>query len=145
VIFNELSKKKNIIKKGGEFKMNMTIFTRVVGGIVLFLGLMGLMSGETQMFAMNMDLALDLTRIALGFMLLVSTFMSRRAERTVWAIFGIVYLANFVIALISPTMFGMLPHGYGDFDNTLHFVGGVTGLIVAFWPATSMHHTRHAV
>jgi hypothetical protein len=125
--------------------MKLTTLARFVGAFVLLLGIVGLASGETRLFnLMNTDIALDLTRIALGVILLASSYRGVSAEKAAFGLFGIVYLANFLVAFISPTMFGFLPHMYGGLDNLLHLGGGALGLIVAFMPAERTH-ARHAI
>ena len=117
---------------------------RTIGIIVLLLGVIGLVTPNTQIFSMNTDMLLTGTRIALGVILVASSFMGEGAERTAVALFGIVYIANFLTALVSPTMFGFLPHMYGILDNSLHLVGGLLGLFLAFRPAHGTQ-TRHAM
>lgn len=125
--------------------MTTKTITRIIGIIVLALGIGGLFAANTQLFnSMNTDMPLTSLRIILGLMLLISTFMGLREEKIALGIFGIVYLANFFAALVSPTMFNLLPHTFGMLDNTIHLVGGVIGLLLAFWPAPRPQ-TRHAV
>ncbi len=54
--------------------------------------------------------------------------------RNVVGLLGIVYLMVGVLGFASPTMFGLVPHGYTAFDNfLLHlFLGGLS-LAVAWW------------
>jgi hypothetical protein len=38
-----------------------------------------------------------------------------------------------VLGFASPTMFGLIPHGYNAFDDLLHLVLGGLSLAVAWW------------
>jgi hypothetical protein len=43
------------------------------------------------------------------------------------------WLQQNLLGFASPTMFGLVPHGYTAFDNLLHlFLGGLS-LAVAWW------------
>lgn len=121
----------------------MRNLARIVGGFVLILGILGILSGDTQILnAMNVDPMLDMLRLALGVILIASSFMNEKAIRTAFAIFGIAYIANFAIALISPSMFGMLPNNFGIIDNLLHLGGGLLGIAVAMMPAKKTQASR---
>jgi hypothetical protein len=109
----------------------VTTLTRIIGVIVLILGIAGLL----QVMGMNTDMFLTGTRIILGVLLLAASGMGERAERIALALFGIVYIGNFLSAFVSPRMFGLLPHVYGVMDNTVHLVGGIIGLFLALRPA----------
>ena len=53
--------------------------------------------------------------------------------RNVVGLLGIIYLMVGVLGFASPTMFGLIPHGYTAFDNLLHlFLGGLSQA-VAWW------------
>lgn len=105
----------------------------IVGAVVLLLGFFGLAIGEGQfMNVMNIDIMLDLTKIALGAVLIGSAFMDERAAKTAFGIFGVVYLGAFIASLISPTLFGMLPSSVGIVDAILHLGGGLVGVAIAF-------------
>lgn len=122
--------------------MNIRLLARVIGGFVLLLGIFGLIVGETQ-FAntMNTDIMLDVLRMTLGAILIVSSMRSEQAAKMAFAFFGIVYLGNFLMALMSPSMIGLLPHEFGLTDNLLHLVGGLAGLGLAFMPTTKESRT----
>lgn len=118
--------------------MNIRILAKVIGGFVTFLGLAGLLSGENQLLnLMNTDIMLDVMRIVLGGILIAGSYMSDRALKTTYVIFGVIYLGNFIIALMSQSMYGLLPHEFGIVDNTLHLGGGLLALVIAFLPVGS--------
>lgn len=113
--------------------MNIRLLAQVIGAIVLALGIGGLFMGEGQLAQlMNIDLLLDMTRIALGVILIGTTFVNDGAIKSALAVFGIVYLGAFISALVSPTAFGLLPSGLGIADNTIHLLGGLLGIWLAF-------------
>jgi hypothetical protein len=124
--------------------LNTRILAQGTGAFVLLLGGAGLLMGERQVAnLMNINLMLDMTRIALGTILIASSFKDENTMRIAFAIFGIVYLGNFLAALISPNMFGLLPHEYGPVDNILHLGGGILGAFLGFAPG-SMTRARKA-
>jgi hypothetical protein len=91
---------------------------------------------------MNTDIMLDLTRIALGAILIGSSFADEGAVKTAFAIFGLVYLGAFVGSLISPTLFGILPSGVDMIDHILHLGGGILGVALAFVRGESVGERR---
>jgi hypothetical protein len=103
----------------------------VVGG----LGVVGLLAGEGRIGgAININLALDLIRIVLGAWLVLAGLRSPEASKRALEVFGIVYLAFFVIGLFSWNMLGLLPSGIGWADQVIHLAGG----ILALWMAGAM-------
>lgn len=52
--------------------------------------------------------------------------------RMVVGVLGAIYLLVFLLGLFSPTLFGIVPHGYTWLDNAIHLGLGVLGLIVAY-------------
>jgi hypothetical protein len=123
--------------------MNIRVLAQIIGAFVLILGIGGILLGEQQ-FAnmMNTDIMLDMTRIALGAILIVGGMRDEKTARGAFAIFGIVYLMNFFAAIISPNMFGLLPHEFGPLDNLLHLGGGLLGVALAFLPESTFRGTR---
>jgi hypothetical protein len=118
--------------------MNMKILAQAIGGFVLLLGIAGLAMGERQLANMtNIDIMLDITRITLGALLIGSSLMGAKAIRSAFAIFGVAYLGAFLAAIVSPNMFGLLPHEFGPVDNLLHLAGGVLGLGIALLPESA--------
>lgn len=101
-----------------------------IGAIIGLLGIIGLFGGEGRIMAgaMNIDIALDVIRIVLGAWLIYASMRSVEAERMALEIFGIVYLAFFVLGIFSSNLFGLVPDGLGWLDQTIHLVGGIIGL-----------------
>jgi hypothetical protein len=101
-----------------------------IGIIVGLLGVIGLFGGEGRIMAgsMNVDIALDIIRIVLGGWLIIGSMRSVQAERTAMEVFGVAYLAFFILGLFTPTLFGLIPNGFGWLDQTIHLIGGIIGL-----------------
>lgn len=112
--------------------MRITSLAMIIGLFVAALGVIGLVSGEGQILeAMNIDLFLDISRIVLGGMLIWGSATSDYASRVTLGIFAVVYLAAFVVGLISPTLYGLLPNGLAWFDQTLNLIGGIATTAMA--------------
>jgi len=109
--------------------MNITKAALYTGIVVAALGLLGLVMGDGRVAdSMNIDLMLDIARIGLGALLIFASTKSAELSKTAFAIFGIAYLGMFVLGLLSPTLFGMLPAGLGLVDQVLHLGGGALGI-----------------
>lgn len=112
--------------------MKLTNSTRIIGFIVIALGLVGLVSGNTQLAgAMNTDFSLDLIRMALGAYLVFAGFKSVETSRTALTVFGVAYLGMFVTGILSSTLFGLAPHELGWMDQTLHLGGGLIAFFLS--------------
>lgn len=116
--------------KGGE-NMKVTTLAVITGIFVAALGVIGLINGEGRFSdAMNINLMLDLARIALGSMLILGGLRSPESSRNAFGIFGFAYLGMFLLGILSPNLFGILPAGLGWMDQSLHIVGGLAGLFL---------------
>lgn len=124
--------------------MKITTLAVIFGAFVAGLGLVGLMSGEGRIAgeAINVNMLLDVTRIALGAMLVIGGLRSAEAARSAMTFFGFAYLGMFALGLVSPNLFGALPAGLGWIDQLLHSVGGAGALLFS---AQSAHRGRYAV
>jgi len=126
--------------EGGE-NMNITKLALIVGIVVAGLGLLGLISGDGKIAdSMNIDLMLDMARVGLGAILIFASTKSVEISRTAFAIFGVAYLGMFVLGLLSPTLFGMLPSGLGLIDQVLHLGGGALGVYVMMMGSKKIAH-----
>jgi hypothetical protein len=113
--------------------MNKKSIVQSLGAFVFFLGIVGFFMGEGLLSGiMNIDLLLDITRISLGIMLFASSFTTDKYIQIAFMLFGLVYIAHFIIAFLSPTMFGLLPSEYGVIDNVFHITGGLLSLGIAY-------------
>jgi hypothetical protein len=112
--------------------MNTKNYAKYLGTFVLVLGLLGLLMGEGKLAnIMNIDLGLDLVRIVLGVILLGTGFMSKQIAQAGLALFGLAYLGAFIMGMLSPTLFGIVPNGVGPADQMLHLLGGILALLLA--------------
>jgi hypothetical protein len=113
--------------------MKLTTMAIFIGAVVALLGLLGLISGDGRMFGeMNIDLLLDIVRIALGGFLIYGGLKSVELAKTAFFTFGVLYLGMFLVGLIDPQVFGMLPGGLGLIDQALHLVGGIAGVALPY-------------
>ena len=127
-------------KKGGDDMKSATAAINI-GAIVIVLGVTGLVSGDGRIGdSMNIDFMLDMTRIALGAILVIGGLKSVEASQIALNIFAVAYLGMFLLGLISPTLFGLVPSGLGLVDQILHFGGG----ILAIYFAKAYSQTRAA-
>ncbi len=80
---------------------------------------------------LNIDLAEDIVHLATGALLAYAGFAaSEGTARSIVGGLGVIYLLVGVLGFITPTLFGLMPHGYTIADNLLHLVLG--GLGIAF-------------
>ncbi len=118
--------------EGGE-TMKLTAFATTIGAFVLLLGILGLISGEGRMMGeMNIDIVLDISRIALGGFLVYAGLQSAELSRTALMTFGIAYLGMFLVGLLDPTLLGLAPSGLGTIDQILHLGGGIAGVTLPY-------------
>ena len=112
--------------------MNTQSYAKYIGMFVLGLGVLGLLMGEHKIGGvMNVEMGLDLIRIALGGLLIYTGFSSKDPARTGLMVFGVAYLGAFLVSLVDPSMFGLLPLGVGAVDHLLHLGGGIVALALA--------------
>jgi hypothetical protein len=107
---------------------------KVFGFLVLVLGLIGLVAGDKQLLEiLNIDLALDLSRLVLAALLLYVAYVAKtmKAVRTALTVFGLSYLALAVGGIIDAELGGLLPNRLSNFDKVFHLLGGLVALSVA--------------
>ncbi len=109
-------------------------YAQIAGVILLIVGVLGLVIGNTIAGALNSDLLEDVVHLATGAILAYAGFAIRdnATVRTVVGALGVVYLVVGVLGFVSPTLFGLLPSGYTIFDNILHLGLGVISIAVAW-------------
>ena len=116
--------------------MYARLYAKVVGVIIVFLGVGGVLLGEKSLFGvLNIDLAEDVIhRVTGGLRVGVGFRGSERAVRSVVGGLGVVYLLVGVLGFFVPDLFGLLPHGYHTvLDNLIHLSLGVLGVAVGFF------------
>jgi hypothetical protein len=105
-----------------------------MGLVIVLLGIGGLVQGEQPLFGvLNIDFVEDLVHLLTGGLMAYVGFTQRDPEpvRLVVGAVGVVYVLVGVLGFVVPTLFGLLPHGYSVFDNVIHLVLGVLGVLVA--------------
>src|SRR3954466_14862268 len=106
---------------------------KVYAGLILVLGVVGLLAGEKQFLSfLNVDLALDLTRLALAAMLLNALYGLRDigAQTLGLLVVGVLYVGLAVFGFFDATAGGLLPDKLSLFDNIFHLVTGLAALAV---------------
>jgi hypothetical protein len=114
------------------------LYALLVGG----LGIIGLFVSGHLFQITNTDIVMDIFRIALAGYLFYAGFISRD-DRTVNGalnVTGIVYLAIGILALVTPTIGGLLPAGLTGFDVVFHLATGALALY-----AGMVHHTDRSM
>jgi hypothetical protein len=106
---------------------------KLYGLLVLVLGIVGLLAGEQQFLNfLNVDVALDLTRLGLAAMLLNAVYnRDGEAERMGLLLVGFLYVGLGVFGIFDSTIGGVLPDKLSAFDIVFHLVTGVAALGVA--------------
>ena len=116
--------------------MNARTYAKVVGVIVILIGIGGLVLGEKSLLGvLNIDIAEDVVHLLSGGLMAAVGFRgSDSAVRTVVGGVGVVYLLVGVLGIFVPDMFGLLPHEYKTvLDNLIHLTLGVLGIGVGFF------------
>ncbi len=110
-------------------------YAKVVGVVVILIGVVGLLFGNEDLFGqLNIDIVEDFIHLVTGGLMAFVGFRSadESAVRSVVGGLGVVYLAVGVIGFFVPELFGLLPHGYDLLDNVIHLALGVLGIAVAW-------------
>ena len=116
--------------------MNSRTYAKVVGVVVILIGIGGLVLGEKSLLGvLNIDIAEDVVHLLSGGLMAAVGFRgSDSAVRTVVGGVGVVYLLVGVLGFFVPDMFGLLPHEYETvLDNLIHLTLGVLGIGVGFF------------
>jgi hypothetical protein len=115
--------------------MDARLYAKVVGVIIVLLGVGGLLLGDKSLFGvLNIDIAEDVIHLVTGGLMAAVGFRgSDSAVRTVVGGLGVVYLLVGVLGFIVPDLFGLLPHEYETvLDNLIHLTLGVLGIVIGF-------------
>ena len=116
--------------------MNARSYAKVVGVVIVLLGIGGLVLGEKSLFGvLNIDIAEDVIHLVTGGLMAAVGFRgSDSAVRTVVGGLGVVYLLVGVLGFFVPDLFGLLPHEYETvLDNLIHLALGVLGIVIGFF------------
>ena len=111
-------------------------YAQILGVVLILVSFVGLALGN-QVWGgiLNVDIAEDIVHLITGGILTYVGFgrTELSVTRTVVGLLGIIYLMAGVLGFASPTMFGLIPHGYTAFDNLLHLLLGGLSFAVAWW------------
>jgi uncharacterized membrane protein len=111
-------------------------YAKYMGGSLLLFGVLGYLVGT---YSVSQLLAIDAIEERLhllsGAVMAYVGYRSRDLEhvRDVVGVVGIVFLLIGSSGFITPTLFGMLSHGYSIFTNLAHLALGTTGIAMAWW------------
>jgi hypothetical protein len=122
----------------------LRMIARVLGIVVAVLAIAGFfVEGEHLLGLMNVDMALDVTRVLIAAALLIVGFarVPLAAVRAVLIIVGAMYVLMALIAFADPTLMGILPTGFTGFDIGFHLVVGLGAIVVAMVPAANREST----
>ncbi len=123
------------------------LYAKWMGIAIILIGVVGLISCEGSLFGLvNIDVIEDMVHLLTGGLMAYVGFGNRdfaTAKAVVGGV-GVAYLLVGVLGFITPTLFGLLPHGYSMLDNVLHIGLGVAGIAMAWfvgsrqrWPAAT--------
>ncbi len=111
-------------------------YAQWMGLAIVAIGIAGLALGEQSFLQLiNIDLAEDMVHLLTGGLMAYVGFANRdmASVQIVVGGIGVAYLLVGVLGFMTPTLFGLLPHGYSLFDNMLHLLLGVAGIVVAWF------------
>lgn len=111
-------------------------YAKVIGIVLILVGVVGFFLGD-KAFGLNSDLVEDIVHLVTGGLLAFAGFAQRApAERglarNIVGGLGIVYLLVGLLSFVDPEIFGLIPHGYGMFDNILHLGLGALNIVIAW-------------
>lgn len=102
------------------------------GFLILLLAIVGIIAGEKQFLGfLNVDVALDLTRVALAVLLLSSVYGVVRGlgpQRQALLIVGLLYVGLAIYGFVDATAGGLLPDKLSLFDKLFHLITGLAAL-----------------
>ncbi len=114
-------------------------YARIVGSLIVLLGIVGLFAGEGQLFGLiNIDIAEDIIHLGTGGLMVYVGFGQSDVSlaRTVVGGLGVIYLLVGIVGFIDNNVFGLFPSGYSLADNIVHLLLGLLGIGVG-WLLTS--------
>lgn len=110
-------------------------YAKVVGVVVLLLGIVGLFASDPLFDEINVDVIEDIVHLASGALLAYVGFkvLDEGTVRSVVGVVGVVYLLVGIIGFTGDKdLFGLLDHPYSAVDNILHLALGVLGIAAAW-------------
>jgi hypothetical protein len=114
--------------------MDARTYAKVVGVVVLLVGVVGLIMGDPEdgLLGFNIDITEDIVHLLTGGLLAYVGFTGGNEQaRSIVMVIGVVYLLVGVLGFILPELFGLLPTELAVQDNILHLVLGALGIFAA--------------
>ncbi len=109
-------------------------YARILGIVLLLVGVLGLILGNMLFGLFNSDLLEDIIHLGSGGLMAYVGFALRdnNLARTLVGGLGVVYLLVGLLGFVDPNLFGLIPTGYTLADNLLHLALGILGIVVGF-------------
>ncbi len=109
-------------------------YARILGIVLLVVGVLGLLLGNMLFGLFNSDLLEDIIHIGSGALMAYVGFalLDNGLARTLVGGLGVVYLLVGLLGFVAPNLFGLIPTGYTLADNLLHLALGILGIVVGF-------------
>ena len=119
-------------------------YARILGIVLLLVGVLGLVLGNMLFGLFNSDLLEDIIHLGSGALMAYVGFGLRDngLARTLVGGLGVVYLLVGLLGFVAPNLFGLIPTGYTLADNLLHLALGILGIVVGFLLPRSAAATR---
>jgi hypothetical protein len=122
------------------------VYAKWMGLGIVLLGVLGLIYGEGLLLGLvNIDVVEDIVHLLTGGLMAYAGFANRdlASVKAIVGGVGVAYLSVGVLGFITPTLFGLLPHGYSIVDNILHLALGAIGIAMAWFVGSrQITHSR---
>lgn len=128
--------------------MDARTYAKVVGVVVLLVGVIGLIIGDPEggLLGFNVDITEDIIHLGSGGLLTYLGFKGGAEQtRSVVMVLGVVYLLVGILGFVLPELFGLLPTDLDLQDNILHLVLGGLGIWAAKGGAATTTNTGTAL
>ncbi|MGH8899218.1 MAG: DUF4383 domain-containing protein [Egibacteraceae bacterium] len=108
------------------------LFAKIVGVVLLLLGVVGLFTGGHLLGLVNVDGVEDVIHLVTGGLLAYVGFAGTEAlAKTVVLVLGVVYAIVGIVGFFVPKFFGLAPASFNVWDNLVHLAVGVIAILVA--------------
>ncbi len=109
-------------------------YAQYMGIAIVLIGVVGLVLGNQSLLGLlNIDIVEDVIHLVTGGVMAYVGFRgSMGAIRAVVGGLGVLYLLVFLLGLVVPDVFGLIPHGYSFLDAAIHLVLGIAGVALAW-------------
>ena len=113
---------------------NVRNYAKVLGIVLLVVGVLGLVLGSTLFGIFNSDLLEDIIHLGSGALMAYVGFALRdnSLARTLVGGLGVVYLLVGLLGFVVQNLFVLIPTGYTLADYLLHLALGILGIVVGF-------------